>query len=844
MTYNPINVAAYTAAFSGAVAGMATSGWITDQTSSDYTNVTLIAGAFAQAFDQIWNNATPLNNLEEAAITAIVQTDFRGRGPGPFDSPTFQKPNNWTQAAGACAALVLESDIFFTNQGVNPGSLFTTNYAAIGNGASDTLALQAKIASAASGGVAVQLVGPNTIEMIDDAIIGRTIPSYTRLTASPDTQIYFDQPSQLVWYTNADNEIPCGTIAVTQTICNVLVTSILSPTATIGGYLWVNASDSGGLYNVVSIGQATIGTTNITTPSLYGGSSTLDGLTLILNVNGAGLQTLILSKANNVANETAFLAAILAKWPALNLAIADGSTNNLVLSASTSLVIGAGTANTLLGLTAGSSTNVSIVTERPIVWPFAIGAGVTIWVNPQHDIDINLNGANLFGAVGQLSEVTGGIRYAIRNINYYWRAQDPGPTAVAAQIIGLDIGTVGGEVAKINALNQNTKATSPDGYGAIFLQGNERSSVHDCTLYGFNSFGVTIGDSYACSDINNWTSQCGYAHVIATDISNLGTLGSYDCSVEGGGDVGSTYGLVVNGAERTKVVNFSSLAATVYGANLVHNTVHRTVDTTLTGCSFINAPIGVVIEGLVTGTRIFGLNTNNCQGGITCSSDLMVDGWTMITSVNRGANVLGIFNGPGPYSIENFELVSSTSGPGFSIGCTGSTSIKKGVITVSNVDICITNNGNGTVYIDNVVFTGGYGLQCNAGTIIVGPNCDFSGCNVAPFVPGAAGKIIWMNQGGVLSLSLAGFPSYGLTAAQLSNTCIELNGLLGADTIVYFQGPNVGEEWTVTNNTTGAHTLTLKEFPIVGAGFTIAQGKTMIVRINSASTLQQVTAAF
>ena len=83
MTYNPINVAAYTAAFSGAVAGMATSGWITDQTSSDYTNVTPIAGAFAQAFDQIWNNATPLNNLEEAAITAIVQTDFRGRGPGP-----------------------------------------------------------------------------------------------------------------------------------------------------------------------------------------------------------------------------------------------------------------------------------------------------------------------------------------------------------------------------------------------------------------------------------------------------------------------------------------------------------------------------------------------------------------------------------------------------------------------------------------------------------------------------------------------------------------------------------------------------------------------------------------
>jgi hypothetical protein len=121
MTYFPINVAAYTAAFSGAVAGMGVSGWITDQTSSDYEDVTLIAGAFAQAFDQVWNNATQLNNLEQAAITAAVQTDFNGRGPGPFNNPTFQDPSNWTKAAGACAALVLESDIFFTNEGINPG---------------------------------------------------------------------------------------------------------------------------------------------------------------------------------------------------------------------------------------------------------------------------------------------------------------------------------------------------------------------------------------------------------------------------------------------------------------------------------------------------------------------------------------------------------------------------------------------------------------------------------------------------------------------------------------------------------------------------------------------------
>ena len=51
MSYAPINIAAYVNAYSGAVSGMATSGWLTDPVSSDYATITQIAGAFAQAFD-------------------------------------------------------------------------------------------------------------------------------------------------------------------------------------------------------------------------------------------------------------------------------------------------------------------------------------------------------------------------------------------------------------------------------------------------------------------------------------------------------------------------------------------------------------------------------------------------------------------------------------------------------------------------------------------------------------------------------------------------------------------------------------------------------------------------
>lgn len=122
MAYAPINIPAYVAAYSGAIAGMAVSGWIVDPVATDYSAVTAIAGAFAQQFDIVWNNAAQINNLEGAAITQIVAEDFSKRGPGPFSNSKFSTPSNWNVAASACVALVLQSDAYFAGQGINPGT--------------------------------------------------------------------------------------------------------------------------------------------------------------------------------------------------------------------------------------------------------------------------------------------------------------------------------------------------------------------------------------------------------------------------------------------------------------------------------------------------------------------------------------------------------------------------------------------------------------------------------------------------------------------------------------------------------------------------------------------------
>lgn len=841
MSYSPINVATYTAAFSGAVAGMGVSGWITDQNSTDYTNVTLIAGAFAQAFDQVWNNATQLNNLELAAITATVQTDFTGRGPGPFNNPTFQDPNNWTQSAGACAALVLESDIFFTNENINPGLSYTIEYPAIGNGSSDTLAIQATMIKAANEGAAVEFVGQKTIELLDAGNIGRTIPSFTRLTTSPGVKVHLDQPLRYAMYSAADGEVPLGNIATTQTICTVAITNALLSNPSIGDTLFLHVTDNGGMYDVESLGEAVIGTTDVTTAGLYGGSSTLNGLTLILNIDGAGNNTLVLNKSTNVASEKAFLAAIIVKWPTLTVCIADSASKHLTLAALVSISVGSGTANTLLGLVAGPNTNLAINVDRPIIWPLPIGALVTWYQNPPIDIDVDLRDSQWDGACGQVFEVTAGKRYSLRNLTHHYAATDPFPATGVHTVCALDIGCRSSEIIGVDARNDNHHIGSV--YFGFYGQANENCLLQNCRFNGYGGQGYSWTDSYNCRSINNWTIKCGYAHVINGDFSQGPTFGCIDCSIEGGGDIGSQYSLWIVNAVRSKVVNFSSVSAVIYGAFIDVFAGDITADTTLIGCSFVNAPVGIYVQSGATGTKCYSLNTDNCQNGIVCAGSIEVYGWKMHTNQTDATYILGTFNGSGPNVITGIDLLrpSGAIGIGISIGSSGPTKLSGGTITVGAADVCLFMHGTGTVYIDNLKLTGAYGIQADSGVIIVGPNCDFSDCSTGAVIPGGAGIVIWMNQGGLLSLSLAGFPSYGLTASQLAHTCIELNGLLGADTVVHFT-QNIGEEWTITNNTTGAHTLTLIESPGVGSGVILAQTKTTIVRIASNGALAQVTA--
>jgi hypothetical protein len=95
---------------------MAVSGWISDPVSADYSSVASVAGDFANAFDTAWGNASALNTLQIAAITAICQQQFASRGPGGISS----SPPFWTGAAESCVALLQAADTYISGQSISP----------------------------------------------------------------------------------------------------------------------------------------------------------------------------------------------------------------------------------------------------------------------------------------------------------------------------------------------------------------------------------------------------------------------------------------------------------------------------------------------------------------------------------------------------------------------------------------------------------------------------------------------------------------------------------------------------------------------------------------------------
>ena len=118
MTYSPLNINVYTAAFAGAVAGtgIPSGAFITDPVSDDYGLPISVATVFAQAVDTAWG-ANSANTYDIEAITDAADNLF-ARGAGwPIEGAVITQ-DNWTIVAVALVAMIRKGDSTATAGGI------------------------------------------------------------------------------------------------------------------------------------------------------------------------------------------------------------------------------------------------------------------------------------------------------------------------------------------------------------------------------------------------------------------------------------------------------------------------------------------------------------------------------------------------------------------------------------------------------------------------------------------------------------------------------------------------------------------------------------------------------
>ncbi len=122
MSYSPKNLSIFTAAFSGALAGMGGSGRVpSSAVSSGYAGLASIAGAWAQAYDTAWGTgaASVLDTTSTRDLSYSAWADRAPLAVAPFTTPA-----TWTAECNALIAIVQAGETYFTGLGITqaPGS--------------------------------------------------------------------------------------------------------------------------------------------------------------------------------------------------------------------------------------------------------------------------------------------------------------------------------------------------------------------------------------------------------------------------------------------------------------------------------------------------------------------------------------------------------------------------------------------------------------------------------------------------------------------------------------------------------------------------------------------------
>lgn len=120
MSYVPSNLQVFTAAYSGAIAGMVLGARsIKDTNAADYANQATIAGAFAQALDTAWGPSRATTLLDTNGINAACQSYWQTTQPDQ-SAASHYTATRWAATALAILAPITAAESYFATQGIVP----------------------------------------------------------------------------------------------------------------------------------------------------------------------------------------------------------------------------------------------------------------------------------------------------------------------------------------------------------------------------------------------------------------------------------------------------------------------------------------------------------------------------------------------------------------------------------------------------------------------------------------------------------------------------------------------------------------------------------------------------
>lgn len=115
MSYSPNNLSIFTAAFSGALAGMGVSDRVPTNSGTIYAGLAQVAGAYAQEFDTTW--ASPLaTEMNIAAVAQMSESAWQQRAPQADATQTL--PATFSQLCAALKAIITAGTTQLTAMGI------------------------------------------------------------------------------------------------------------------------------------------------------------------------------------------------------------------------------------------------------------------------------------------------------------------------------------------------------------------------------------------------------------------------------------------------------------------------------------------------------------------------------------------------------------------------------------------------------------------------------------------------------------------------------------------------------------------------------------------------------